>query len=61
MSLLNTLNITEFSPAKVLAFRQHLFNILFARDMADWARRVRDERLSARLLDILLDIPRARL
>ena len=55
ISLLNTFNVIEFSPAKLQAFR-HLFNTLFARDMADWARRVRDERLSARLLNI----PRAR-
>ena len=57
MSLLNSVNVTEFSLAKLSAFRHFLFEILFARDMADWARRVRDERLSIGLLNI----PRARL
>ena len=57
MSLLNSVNVTQFSLAKLSAFRHSLFEILFARDMADWARRVRDERLPIGLLDI----PRARL
>ena len=57
MSLLNSVNILDFSPAKLHTFRQSLFKTLIARGMADWARRVRDERLSRKLLNI----PRARL
>ena len=57
MSLLNSISVTEFSIALLPHFKNHLFNLLFERDMADWARRVRIERLSAGLANV----PRARL
>ena len=49
MSFLNFINVTDFSLASLHHFKNHLFNLLFERDMADWVRRVRIERLSAGL------------
>ena len=57
MSLLNSISVTVFTPLALSSFKRSLFDTLFARVMADWARRVRDERLSRRLLTI----PHARL
>ena len=57
MSLLNSVNVIDFAPRASHAFKLHLFDTLFVRDMADWAVRVRDERLPCSLLNI----PRARL
>ena len=49
MSLLNSISVTDFSIASLPHFKNHLFNLLLKRDMADWARRVRIERLSGGL------------
>ena len=57
MSLLNSVHVIDFAPRALQAFKQHLFETLFARDIADWMMRVRDERLPR----CLLNIPRARL
>ena len=52
ISLLNSISITVFTPRALSSFKRSLFDTLFARDMADWARCVRDERLPRSLLTI---------
>ena len=54
MSLLNFISVTVFTPRALSSFKRSLFDTLFARKMAVWARRVRDERLSRSLLTIPL-------
>ena len=52
MSLLNSVSVTVFYPRALSFFKRSLFDTLFARDMADWARCLRDERLSRSLQTI---------
>ena len=50
MDLLNSQNVIDFLIRHYMAFRLNLRTELFRRDLADWAKRVRDEGLPPAIL-----------